>query len=368
MGFRIREALLGNWRNKGVALFFAVTIWAIAYQAETQSDSIQVRLVPVLQKEGFVIIRQEWIDLQGKPTPFDGTIFLTVSGPRRQVEKLRRDSTGQDVRFPVDVGTEPGTEGRRVGLTPAAFPFIPPAVKITGISPESILIAFDAAVEREFKVEPVYRRIPDGMEIEPAQIEPPTMKLRGPKTILDGMKVVVEPMLGAGERFEEKNLPVVLRYPESFDSILVDRTVRFVGQPLVKVTVRLRYKNESLDVEGIRVRFLVPPWKVPFRIQLAEETVRVRFQGPVGEIRRLRERVKEPDFVLAVRVDPTRLLSEGSAGERDRTGTFSEDDLLLYGFSDRIQILQHPQREAQGKGLWTYSIIPVPGAASTAGE
>jgi hypothetical protein len=366
-GFRIREALLGNWRNKGVALFFAVTIWAIAYQAETQNDAIPVRLIPVPRQEGLVIIRQEWVDLQGKLIPFDGNIVLTVSGPRRQIEKLRGDGTGRDVRFPVEVGTEFGTEGKRVGLTPGAFPFIPPAVKITGISPDSILIAFDVAAEREFKVEPVYQRMPEGMEPEPARIEPPTVKLHGPKSLLDGMRAVVEPWLGAGERFEE-NLPVIRRFPESFDANLVERTVRFVGPSRVKVAVRLRYKSESLDAEGVRVRFLVPPWKVPFRIQLAEETVRVRFQGPVGEIRRLRERVKEPDFVLAVRVDPTRLLSEGGGGERERTGTFSEDDLLLYGFSDRIQILQHPQRQAQGKGLWTYAIIPVPATAPAAGE
>ena len=88
------------------------------------------------------------------------------------------------------------------------------------------------------------------------------------------------------------------------------------------------------------MRFLVPAARFPFRIQFDEESIKVRFQGPVQEIRRLRERVKDPDFSLAVAVPPP-----GAEGEQ--TIPFAEDNLLLYGFR-RVQILQHPLRQAQG--------------------
>ena len=131
----------------------------------------------------------------------------------------------------------------------------------------------------------------------------------------------------------------------------MERTVRFAGPSQVRFSVRLRYKSEAFDAEGVRVRFLVPAAKFPFRIQFDEESIKVRFQGPVQEIRRLKERVKDPDFSLAVAVPPL-----GAEGEQ--TIPFTEDNLLLYGFSERVQILQHPHRQAQGKGAWAYGLYP----------
>ena len=95
-------------------------------------------------------------------------------------------------------------------------------------------------------------------------------------------------------------------------------------------------------------------------IQFDEESVKVRFQGPVPEIRRLREKVRDPDFALGVRI-PAPLV------DGERTITFTEDSLLLYGFSDRIEILQHPERQAQGKGAWTYNLIPMAAASARPG-
>src|SRR2546426_1552021 len=106
-GFRIRKLIFGNWRNKGVALFFAATIWFVAYQSETQSDAIPVRVVLIPRPEGKVIIRQECQDAQGQLIPFNRSVVLSVTGPRKQIEKLRGDGSIRDVRFPVEAGADP---------------------------------------------------------------------------------------------------------------------------------------------------------------------------------------------------------------------------------------------------------------------
>jgi len=359
-GFRLREILFGNWRNKGVALFFAVTIWFVAYQSETQSDAVPVRLVLLPRPESQVIIRQECIDAKGDLVPFDRTVVLSVNGPRKQIEKLRGDGSVRDVRFPVEAGADPNSDKKRALLTASAFNFTPPGVEITSISPEAIFLTFDPAEDREFPVEPIYQRLPEGMETEPPKIEPATTTLHGPKSVLDKIRVIAEAWLGAEERFEE-SVELVPRFPESVDKALVEQNVSFVGPKRVKLSVRLRYKDDSLDADNVRVRFLIPAAKFPFRIQFDEEMIAVKFQGPVQEIRRLRERVKSPDFSLAVRVP-----SMGSEGEQ--TIPFTEDSLLLYGFSERVQILQHPERKAQGKGAWTYSLVPTGASPSPGGK
>ena len=355
IGYQIREVLFGNWRNKGVALFFAVIIWFLAYKSETQSETIAVKVVPAARSESQVIIRQERLDTAGKPVPFDGTVLLTISGPRRQIDKFRGEASPREVRLPVEAGVDSPVEKKSILLTGAAFPFIPPGVEVTTIVPESLIITFDGAEDGEFPVEPVYQKLPEGMEVETPKIEPAKVTLRGPRSLLKGIRVIAEAWLGAADRFED-TLPLTIRFPEAFDRSLVERTVRFAGPSQVRFSVRLRYKSEAFDAEGARVRFLVPAARFPFRIQFDEESIKVRFQGPVGEIRRLRERVKDPDFSLAVAVPPP-----GAEGEQ--TIPFTEDNLLLYCFSERVQILQHPLRQAQGKGAWSYTLFPTAPAA-----
>jgi hypothetical protein len=372
VSFRIREILFGNWRNKGVALFFAITIWVVAYQAETQEDKLRIRLIPAERREEQVIIRQECEGLAPKQVPFDGIVVLTVSGPRRQIEKLRAFEN-REVRFPVEAPIEGLPGQHRVTLTEGTFSFIPSSVKIVSILPGSILLTFDAAEDREFPVEPVLRGIPEGMEVETPKIEPPAVKVHGPRSYLDVLRVTVEVGLGATEKFED-TLPLSRKLPETVDRTVADRIVRFLGPSQARVTTRLRYKNDIFDAEGVRLRFLIPAG-FPFRIGFDEETVKVRFQGPVGEIRRLREKVKDPDFALAVQVQPPapgRPVPRGTerdagAADGEQTLHFTEDVLLLYGFSDRVQILQHPQRRDQGKGFWTYALIPGAPPARTGG-
>ncbi len=354
MGYRVRELLLGNWRNKGVALFFAVIIWFLAYKSETQSETIAVKVIPVARSEGQVIIRQERLDALGKAIPFDGTVLLTLSGPRRLIDKFRGEASPREVRLPVEAGPDPSAERKGFLLTGPSFSFIPPGVQVASIVPESIQITFDVSEEGEFSVEPVYLKLPEGMEVETPKIEPAKVILRGPRSLLRGIRVIAEAWLGAADRFED-TLPLAVRFPETFDRGLVERTVRFAGPSQVRFSARLRYKSDSFDAEGVRVRFLVPAARFPFRIQFDEESIKVRFQGPVQEVRRLRERVKDPDFVLAVAVPPP-------GAEAEQTIPFTEDSLLLYGFSERVRILQHPLRQAQNKGAWAYSLIPTPAA------
>jgi hypothetical protein len=357
LGFRLKEILFGNWRNKGVALFFAVTIWMVAYQAETQKEQIAARLVPVPMPDGYVIVGQSTIDAHGMQVPFDGTVRFTVTGPRKQIEALRGDGRTREVRFPVEAGPGAGPQQKKFPV-PATFGFVPRSVEVSRIEPDSLLISFDREEVKEFQVETVHQRVPEGMEAETTRIEPKSVKLRGPRSLLDGIKVVAEVWWGAADRFED-SVDVAKVVPEAYDRKVVDSTVRFVGPSRVRVGARLRYRDDSFDADGIRLRFLVPP-RFPFQPRFDEETVRVRFQGPAQEIRRLRDRVKEPDFTLGLAVQ-----APPPGQERERTITLTEDKLLLHGFSDLIRILQHPDRA--DKGPWTYTLIPVPPPAKPAG-
>ncbi len=350
-GYRIREILFGNWRNKGVALFFAVTIWLVAYQSETQRDTLRVHVATTAREKEQVIIHLEAIDEQGRTVAFDGNVSLSVIGPRKQIENLRGDGTPNEVPFEIDAGPEPQSGPRTVELTGDIFPFIPKAVEVTSISPSAILVTFERAVEMNVEVEAIFPWRPEGMEVASTKIDPPKVKLRGPKSVLEEIKVIAEVWLSSGEHFEE-TVPLIKRYPDGLKD-LVERTVSFVDSPQVKLTALLRYENESFDADNVRLRFLVPATEFPLRIQFDEELIKVKFQGPVSEINRLKERVRDPQFYLGVPVP----LPKDAKGEK--IVPFTEDDLCLYGFSDQVRILQHSRRQEEGKVGWSYTVIPI---------
>ena len=51
----LRAVFFGNWRNKGVALFFAVIIWYVAYQSEKKEYRPLVRAVISSADPGYVV-------------------------------------------------------------------------------------------------------------------------------------------------------------------------------------------------------------------------------------------------------------------------------------------------------------------------
>ena len=347
----VRELCFGNWRNKGVALFFAITIWVVAFQAEMQSDTVNLRIQITPASDKHLVIREETLDERGELSPFDGKVAATVTGPRRQIEKLKSDEALLDVTIPLS--PEPGSLQRRLTIDAALLGFDLPGLTVLSLAPSGLQVMFDDIAEREVAVEPVYQGLPAGMEAEPPKLEPSQVKLRGPARFLAPIKVtaVVWMRMTDPESDLEEIVPLTLRFPDTMDKKLVESRVQILGASQVRIRVRVRYQSDSFSTEGVRVRFLIPSEKFPYRVQFAEGTIAVKFQGPVHEVRRLRDRVRSPNFSLGVPVIP--LDSEG-----EQIIPFTEDSLLLYGFSDRVQILQHPERQAQGKGAWTYSLLP----------
>ncbi len=360
LAHRLREFFFGNWRNKGVALFFAVTIWFVAFRSEMQSDSTTATLTIVAKEKDQVIIRQNYFDRHGNAVPFDRQVQLEVSGPRRQIDKLKSLTTPKAVQLPVEVGAQKSVRPQTVVLPKEAFTFLPPGVSLTRVLPEKITLIVDSIEEKEFPVEMIFQRIPEGMEADAPKADPATVKLQGPASVLPQIHVVAEVSVSVVMDRIEETVQLQLRHPETVDRAFLE-PVKFAGPSRTRVSARFHYKSDAFDADRIAVRFLVPSARFPYRVRFEEEGIAVRFQGPLAEIRSLREKVRSSDFFLGILVPQ-------QAGEAEQTVSFTEDGLLLYGFSERVQILQHPSRQAQGRGAWTYNLVPIAAPARAGGD
>jgi hypothetical protein len=351
----LREALLGNWRNKGVALFFAVTIWYIAYQSEFRAEAFSFRVSLVPSDARLVVLNAFSPGGEGSPAPFAGNLTLHVNGSRKQIEELRRRLPARaDIAFEAAAG--PGAEITRTRHVFSArdLEFLRfSLIEIEKFSPEHVDLELDTRVEVEKRVLVSYPR-PAGLEPEIERVEPAAVKLSGPRSVLAVAQPIAEASFQDG-RLEARGKAAVKLVAEGAEPARLKELVRIEAPgPDVDLLVRLRFREDSLAREAVRVRFLVPV-QFPYRIRFEDRAVPVVFKGPEAEIARLRDAVSSPDFFLAVAVP-----DQGLSPDKENDFTFTEDQLLLFGYSKEVQKLQHPSRKEKGLVAWSYTVIPIP--------
>ena len=347
----LREILFGNWRNKGVALFFAATIWFVAYQSEKQEHGAIVRIdIKPAEPDSTIITGVKRVDPQtGASVEFDGRVRFVFSGPRKQIDKLREDPP---VAFPIQVARD-----RAVHVfSQSDFGFPREGVEILQFAPESVQVSQEPAVTVTIKnmAERLnVRKFREGYEIASKEVKD-TVEVTGPGSIIDRIGVAANVSMDyALERFEGK-VDVQLTYPEDVPADLVRRTVSAKPAQVFAIVV-FRASTESLAVDGIRVTFRIPPTRIPLKIILDDvvgDRIPIEAYGKKDEVERLKERLRvDPGFSLGVRVPP---FDEDQGAQF----TFTEDSLELYGYPG-VQIRQHESRRKEKKVGWSYSIIPM---------
>jgi len=346
-----RDLLFGNWRNKGIALFFAVTIWFVAFQSEKQEYGPLIRVdIKSSDPETTLITSVKRTDVQtGVLMDFDGRVRFLFSGPRKQIDKLRQDPPSH---FTLQVPKEKRVHTFRE----SDFGFPRDGVEVLQFFPESIQIAQEEAATvtvKNMAEKVLVTDYKEGFEVATREVEQAVL-ITAPASIIDRLGVVARvSMEHILERFEGK-VDIEVTHPDDIPPDLVRRSIRVLPSQ-VHVTIVLRASMEVLPVEAMRITFRVPPVQVPIRILLddgAAETIPVELHGRKDEIARLKDRLRvDPGFSLGVRVP---------SFDRELGGqfTFTEDSLELPGFPG-VQIRQHESRKNERKVAWSYTVIPV---------
>jgi hypothetical protein len=357
----VRDLFVGNWRNKGVALFFALTIWFVAYQSELRDEDAAIVVTLRARQPEQMIILAEQLNSDSGRVSFAGTLNVKVRGTRKQIDAFRdsiRARVPVLIDAPLQERKEDETPGGKGTVRSLRYTFQienlsidDPAVEIVSFEPSFVDLVFDERAEMRLPVSAVYS-VREGWEKDFELIEPQSVQVSGPRSKLEDIALIAEaPAVISRERFE-KLVPIQIR-AKTGDESAVRAVFSFLQESEVKLTVQLKIKQDRLSAEALPVRFVLPALEYPMRIVFDEASVPVHFLGPEAEIQRLRERIaRDPGFYVAVEV-PAFSLSP----EREQLFTFTEDKLLIPGFTRDIQRLQHEKR--QGKGAWQCTIIPV---------
>ncbi len=346
----LREAFLGNWRNKGVAMFFAMTIWFVAYQSEKQEtlEEFTVTFQPE-NPDRYVITSLTVPSLQpggSGEEQFDGRIRVQFSGPRKLIDDLRnfvlsRELAAFKVPFERESDHPFGKDD---------FEFVGKGVAITSVSPLSVRIKqeeLDSVTIKDLASRLLVTNRLQGYVVAPPRVEPNEVRITGPKSILD----TVDVRLNFSMELREENEGNVEVFPDFTDETVpefVRKKVR-VEPKFVRVAVTSRAQTESLSLDAVRINFRIPLPRAPIDI-ISEDLARgipVELYGPEDQIKRVNGLYKKNSLVLSVAVRPPL--------DQHSLRTFDERDLELYGFPG-IQVRKHKSRSE--KGPWNYRIVP----------
>lgn len=356
--------LFDNWRNKLVALIFAVSIWFIAFQSEnrTFTPTLSVELRPE-DPERKVIVASS-IDEPGiGRQPISGRVVVTFSGPRKQIdilrERLRRQYT---VTIPPDI--------ERYELREADFGFPRDGVSVTKIDPPIVFVRQEPLEEvtvTNLRDRVQVTGVGSDVEVATEVVRPDTLRWLVPSSQSKSLSVripIERPKLSLDEPLEELVAPqlvsidpdLVARFVKVWDADR-NRWVSAKDPPKVLVRVTLRESSAQLDREDVRIDFRVPLLPHPYRILLHDEpdgAIPLRFIGPSSEIRRLESAFAErPSFAVVVPLPP--LFDPAKGG----VFTFGEDAVEVPGFP-RIKVAQHQSRIDELKGAWSYEVKVYP--------
>lgn len=162
--------LTRNVGLKMISLVLATAIWFFVKSVTSDSRVIDGVPLEFKVKPGFTI-------LQGS----DATLKVTVRGTREDVRPVSR----QDFSASIDLTSSERTGGITIKLTPRLIRQ-PRRVQVVEIEPSEVTVNIDQLVERELPVQPQFTgELPSTVTVERVLTKPESVKLKGPKTVLD---------------------------------------------------------------------------------------------------------------------------------------------------------------------------------------
>ena len=340
-------------------MFFAVTIWFVAFQSEKQEsfENCTVRFQPQDPQTTIITARRTVGSSQegGGEKRFDGKIRLRLSGPRQLIAETReRLVLTFGVLHPFVV---PPEKDLYYTFDEDDFEFAGKGLAIIEVSPPTVRITQDDLGAKLVKDLDAPGRLQvtkwrEGYQIVSSRVDPQQVRIEGPASILESVNVRLKFSMELRET-NEGPVKVVPVFSDETVPEFVRESVRvFPDTVTVQVITEAQVKTLSLD--GVRISFRVRMPGVPFNIvsddfDPVNGTIPVELYGPQHEIERIEEEHKRNVLTLSVPV--VRAIQPDQQSIR----LFGESDLELYGFPG-VQVRQHESR--RDKGPWSYRILP----------
>ncbi len=278
-----REMLLGNWKNKGVALFLAVVVWFVGYRntEATAEFEAAAKIVPNDKTKeiivSVIVSRAGSSQTQKVGANFTGQVRLELAGQNNQLGK---------VGYLEGIFT-PDEEGRIV-LTDDDKYDLPAGISIQSADPSELQVVVDRLVTEAKPVRLNQVGLLDArfrFNWSGVTIEPETVTLVGPAQQLDGIDEILTELFDLSTLDTEFSETTLRLAPESLAWLAEDAPR--------EVQVSIGLQNALKESEHIvRVRYGVPAERFnPYSFAEADESVTLIVMGTEEQIAQWKKNV-----------------------------------------------------------------------------
>ncbi len=240
-----------NLAIKLLSFFFALFLWYFVVGADKVDMKIVVPVEILNVPSGLVIANQ-----------FKSQLEVTVSGPRSIIRGL------ENQRFSRAVDLSKAMPGTIViNNQPADIP-LPRGIDILRIQPSHVNLLIDILIDRTIPIKPLIVGEPaHGYKITVVSLEPETIVISGPKTILADLDHLTTEPIDVDK--------LTGNFVKQVKLALVQTLIDLIGEPVVMAKVYIQEKTEvkvlrSIHIEAINTndqKFRLIPEKVEIKVE-----------------------------------------------------------------------------------------------------
>jgi len=171
----LKAAFFENFSLKLVSLLVAIGLFAFFRGAQNFQRTVTVSVVALMPPDS---VPRELMN------PLPTEVRLSIRGSKNQLDVIRSDDLG-----PIQIDLRSG-QVSHVELEPSMFN-VPPGLQVEGIDPPAIDLRWDDIIDRVVPIEVsrVGATAPGLVQKGALVADPSEVKVRGPKSLVEGLKV-----------------------------------------------------------------------------------------------------------------------------------------------------------------------------------
>ena len=259
----MKNLLFKNFGKKALSLIFAVALW---FAANIEEDIEK----GVLASINYSNLPPNLIITNNPPE----TLSLRVRGPRGQLATPSIETLSMSLDLSQ---SKPGTSTFEIHTEQIN---LPRAVTVVGISPSTIEVKTERALEKKVKVKPIVEEPDEGYEILMVKASPAEVIIRGPEGTVSNITEVPTDRINTTGVKSSFTVQVPLKPNQPKVEVLEENKIVLVGVEIKEKILTKEFKNigiETVNFEGFNESDFT----------LTPQQVDLAFEGPYSIIKDL---------------------------------------------------------------------------------
>lgn len=248
---KLQDLWSKEWLLKLISLCIAAMLWYFVGGEDIVEKNVMVPIEVINMPNDLIISNKHKRQIE-----------VTVRGPRSAILEMGK---GQKAR---QIDLSKATPGTRVEQIEKDSVPVSRGLEILRIQPSSIILSLDKLIKKEFPINAVTTgTISPGFELAKLQLDPDSITINGPQTILSQVDVLKTTPINIAGLSESTQFQIPLELNEA----LVD----LIGETSVTADITITYDSIEKRIENVPVRAMIEGFPLEVRPAAVAVTLKI---------------------------------------------------------------------------------------------